>query len=197
MNTEPIVYPGPAEAPVIATVSLPWEVYRADLMKDWYALSALRLAAERRLREMRVEQWTDTARGLQQLAFFTEREEMHVVRDGASAIGCFALSSWPDPDFWGHDSEKDDCLYLYKVMIAPWMAGTGVGRFIINHALNEATERTCVALRLDCWRTNTRLHARWKELGFTHLRTFNIPGRNSGALMEIRLNQLEVTEGGQ
>ena len=181
------IYPGPAEAPEVPEPRQPWYAYRADLLDDWTALSALRLAAERRLREGHIEQWTDTARGLDQLAFFTAREEMYLVREKNTAIGCFALSSWADPDFWHDDPERDECLYLYKVMTAPWMAHQGVGRFMVNFAMEEARERKCTALRLDCWRENKRLHERWQNLGFTKLRTVTLPSRNSGTLMEMRL----------
>jgi len=191
MSDEPIVYPGPAEAPVTSTTGQIWEIQRADLIRDWYALSALRLAAERRLRSMGIQQWTDTARGLDEMAFFTEREDMYLIREGATAIGCFALSSWVDQDIWS-DSDRDECLYLNKVMVAPWMAGTGVGRFIVDHAIIQARERKCIALRLYSRYENTPLYDHWQKLGFTHISTIRAPNGHGGALMEIRFTEPET-----
>ena len=51
------IYPGPAEAPEVPEPRQPWYAYRADLLDDWTALSALRLAAERRHRARALRDW--------------------------------------------------------------------------------------------------------------------------------------------
>lgn len=196
MENEPVVYPGPAEAPVITPVNQPWIIHRADIMRDWYALCALRLAAERRLRAMGIPQWTDTARGLDEMSFFTNRDDMYLIRQGPTAIGCFALTSWVDESVWS-DPDRDECLYLNKVMVAPWMSGTGVGHFIVNHAMEQVRDRKCSALRLYSWYENTPLYQHWQNLGFTHVGTITVPNGNSGALMEMKFGQrptLQPTE---
>jgi len=187
---ERVMYPGPAESPRTASHLFTRVVWRADLDKDWYALSALRLAVERRLREIGVHQLGDTARGLEAMAFFVNRDEMYVVREGPTAIGCFALTSLPDHDFWADDPDRHECLYLRQVLVAPWATGTGVGEFIINHVMSEARDRKCSAVRLDTWYANEKLWQHWEGLGFTSLRTADAPGRDTSVLMERRLTPL-------
>lgn len=184
---EMVTYPGPAESPEIPSNLFTRVIWRAELEKDWYALSALRLAAERDLRERGINQWTDTARGLEQMVFFVNRDEMYLVREGPSAVACFVLTGRPDPDFWADDTERHECLYLHKMIVAPWARDTGLGQFIVDHAMAEADERCCSAVRLDCWKDNEKLKSHFESLGFTYLRTVETPGRNDGVLMERRL----------
>jgi hypothetical protein len=184
---EPTVYPGPAESPETPPHLFTRRVWRAKLDYDWYALSTLRLAAERWLRENGITQWTDHARGLDQMMKYTDHDEMYLVREGPTAVGCFALTDKPDLDFWSGDPERGECLYLNKAITAPWAAHTGVGRFIIDYALAEAAARKCVALRLDCWRGNEKLRSHFESLGFTYLRTAEVRSRNDGVLMEQRI----------
>jgi hypothetical protein len=183
----PVVYPGPAESPETKLGLFTRQVTRASLERDWYALSALRLAAERWLHESGITQWTDTARGLDQMMKYTDRDEMYLVREGPTAVGCFALTNRPDPDFWSGDAERDECLYLNKAIAAPWAAHTGIGRLITDYTMTEARARKCVAARLDCWRGNEKLRQHFESLGFTYLRTVESRGRNDGILMEQRV----------
>jgi hypothetical protein len=192
---EPVVYPGPAESPETKPGLFKRQIMRANLERDWYALSALRLAAERWLRDNGITQWTDHARGLDQMMKYTDRDEMYLVREGPTAIGCFALTNRPDLDFWGDDSERDECLYLNKAITAPWAAHTGVGRLITDYTMTETRARKCVAARLDCWRGNEKLRSHFESLGFTYLRTVELRNRNDGILMEQRLTEPSADNG--
>jgi GNAT superfamily N-acetyltransferase len=183
---EPAIYPGPAESPETKPGLFDRRVWRANMEYDWHGLSALRLAAERSLRSRGIQQWTDTARGLDQMAQYTNRDEMYLVREGPTAVGCFVLTDQPDVDFWADDPDRDECLYLHKVIAAPWAKGTGIGQMIVEYSMAEAKARKCQAVRLDCWRGNDKLREHWESLGFTYLRTAEVAGRNSGVLMEQR-----------
>jgi hypothetical protein len=44
-------------------------------------------------------------------------------------------------------------------------------------------------IRLNCWSTNTRLHAYYIAHGFKHVRTADVPGRMSGALFQREVDQ--------
>jgi hypothetical protein len=185
---EPVIYPGPAESPQTKPGLFERRIIRANMEHDWYALSSLRLGAENWLRANGIVQWHDTARGLDQMARYTNRDEMYLVREGPTAVGCFALTNDADSDFWTGDPDRGDSLYLNKMIAARWVAGTGVGRLITDYSLAEAKARKCVALRLDCWRGNDALRSHFEDLGFTYLRTAVVPNRNDGVLMEQRLD---------
>jgi GNAT superfamily N-acetyltransferase len=160
--------------------------YRAD-ESDWMALVALRLAAERRLRQLSSSQWTDTARGLEQMWQYLERDEMYVIRHGPQAAGCFALTDRSDPEFWSGDPERRQFLYLHKVIVTPDMTGAGVGAYIVAQTMSDAEQRGCLGARLRCWTGNDRLRAVWERHGFTYLRTVPVPGSGADVLMERRL----------
>jgi GNAT superfamily N-acetyltransferase len=135
---------------------------------DWEDLYGLRLAVEERLHAMGGDQWSDTARGLDQLSVFLNHEEVHLVRFIQQLAGAFALTPRWDR-FWDDDPERGHFLYLHKVMTHPAFAGQGVGTWIVSQAMEQALVRG------------------YTGLGFTYLRTSLLPGRSSGVLMEMRL----------
>jgi GNAT superfamily N-acetyltransferase len=157
--------------------------HRAD-DGDWMALVSLRFGAERRLRELGIQQWNDTARGLERLWDYLWRDEVYVVRDGPSAVGCFSMTNTAERGFWVGDPEIAQFLYLHTVIATPYR---GIGAYIVAQALDEARARQLAGVRLDFWKGNDELRAVWERHGFTYLRTVDVPGRDSGALMERRL----------
>ncbi len=60
--------------------------------------------------------------------------------------------------------------------------GQSLGAALLDWAAGRATEAG--RLRLDAWKTNAALHTYYTSLGFTHLRTVDLPHRRSGALFE-------------
>ncbi|HYU83619.1 MAG TPA: GNAT family N-acetyltransferase [Kribbellaceae bacterium] len=73
------------------------------------------------------------------------------------------------------------------------MAGTehgkGYGAAVVEAVAHEARQHRDKWLRLNCWSTNTRLHAYYVALGFRHVRTVDVPGRMSGALFKRDLTR--------
>jgi predicted N-acetyltransferase YhbS len=108
----------------------------------------------------------------------------HVVLDDHSETVASLTLNGPDPDFWTTADAPDTALYLYKFMIGPKARGTGLGDALLNWACTQAQQHGKAWLRLDCWRTNTRLQTYYARRGFAPLRTVQVPGRNSGALMQ-------------
>lgn len=153
----------------------------ATLEDDWDALYRLRKRAEQRVREM--GHGTDMARGLDRMAAYELAGRLYVVRRGRELIACHALVPWGDAAFWTPRELAQDALYLDSAIVDPACAHQGVGRVITGHALAEAAGAGAAFLRLDCQRIPA-LRAHWERLGFTYLRTVEVPGRASGTLME-------------
>ncbi|MEU1238593.1 GNAT family N-acetyltransferase, partial [Micromonospora aurantiaca] len=63
-------------------------------------------------------------------------------------------------------------------------SGHGVGAWMLNQAAQRAAHGGKKWLRLDAWKTNTRLHAYYRHHGFQQLRTVHVPGRGSGTLFQ-------------
>lgn len=155
----------------------------ATLDDDWDALYRLRERAERRVREM--GHGTDMARGLDRMAAYELAGRLYVIRRGRDLVGCHALIPWGDAAFWTAAELAQDALYLDSAIVDPAWAHQGIGAVITGHALREAAETGAAFLRLDCQRIPA-LRAHWERLGFTYLRTVEVPGRTSGTLMERR-----------
>jgi GNAT superfamily N-acetyltransferase len=156
----------------------------ATLERDWDELSALRLAAEKRVQEMGYD--GDFARGLDRMAGYELHDELYVIRQRGALVACHALTPSGDPAFWTPQELAQDALYLDSAMVHPDHAGRGVGSLITRHARDEAAKRGMSLLRLDCQRV-PELRAHWERLGFTWLRDAEVPGRSSGTLMEAKV----------
>jgi ribosomal protein S18 acetylase RimI-like enzyme len=151
---------------------------------DLDALIALRRYAESWLHSAGIEQWTDHARGVTVIKAGIAAGTTYVVLDDQAEIVASLTLNGPDQDFWTADDEPETALYLYKFMIGPKVRGTGLGDSLLDWACAQAQQRGKTWLRLDCWRTNTGLQTYYARRGFTLLRTMQVPGRNSGALMQ-------------
>ncbi|MDQ1305475.1 MAG: hypothetical protein QG671_1306 [Actinomycetota bacterium] len=151
---------------------------------DLDALVGLRRYAEQWLHAEGIDQWTDHARGARTIQTGIATGTSLVVQTAAGGvIASFSLAG-PDLDFWTPGDDLDAALYLYKFMIGPQGRGTGLGDALLDWACSRATEHGKRWLRLDCWRTNTRLQAYYARRGFTLVRTVTVPGRDSGALLQ-------------
>jgi len=167
-----------------------YRIRLADPVFDWDALSWLRAAVEMRLVQMHERAGdvlpTDLARGLDRMAGYAGRDQMYLVLYGQSLIACHALTPDGDPAFWTPEELRQEALYLDNAMVHPSRAHMGLGAVITRHALQEARDRDMEFLRLDCQRGNKKLRSHWENLGFTHKRDTEVPGRASGTLMEVK-----------
>jgi GNAT superfamily N-acetyltransferase len=122
---------------------------------------------------------------------------------GMSPVGTLTLTDWQDPDFadgWAHLANRrgplsvptDDpfAQYVARFAVPPLgrrlFDGT-LGTRMLDYAATIAEVRGASVLRLDCSKTNERLHRYYFEHGFEHVATVEVPGRKSGALFEKRL----------
>jgi len=123
---------------------------------------------------------------LSDLARRVDRGELHIAYDDDTPIGTFALDNKADPEFWHDDPDGTRAGYLHRLTVARHHAGQGIGAKLIDHAADLAADSGRPWLRLDCAKNNTRLHAYYTNLGFTHVRTVDVAHRKSGALFQRR-----------
>ncbi|WP_298323525.1 GNAT family N-acetyltransferase [Haloactinopolyspora sp.] len=105
-----------------------------------------------------------------------------VVRDGGNIIATAILTPHGDRDFWTHAELAQPAFYVAKV--ATLGGHTGIGAAVLDWCGRQAAREGADLLRLDAWRTNTRLHHYYVSQGFSHVRTVTLAHRNSGALFE-------------
>lgn len=152
-------------------------------------------AAARWLTDCGIEQWptsfSESAPRLRKLTEEAARGNVLVwFALGNTPIGTGTLTSWQDPDFaTGWPDQDAQAQYLMRFAVAPTGRRLipGLGSRILDHMFFLAEVRGASALRLDCSKSNTRLHRYYHERGFDHVGTVDVPGRKSGALFERKI----------
>lgn len=136
-----------------------------------------------------VDQWHNEERGRAQMMRLIERDTLRYVHLGSDAvrdpIGTYALSVHADQDFWIDEEQRSArAMYLYKLMIDPGYAGTRLGDALLGQAAVTAQDCYADTLRIDCWRSNTKLHRWFVDRGFRCVADRPVAGRESGMLFE-------------
>jgi GNAT superfamily N-acetyltransferase len=127
----------------------------------------------------------------EELRRYAAAGQLWVFRDAEyddAVVATVVVTHWPDLDFahyWpcGH-SGLFDARYLCRMTVAREVRGNGVGAAVVGFAEWLATCAGVSFLRLDCSKTNTRLHEHYQSLGFERVGTADLPHRLSGALFE-------------
>jgi ribosomal protein S18 acetylase RimI-like enzyme len=166
-------------------VNAPQVIRRAG-EADVPAMVTLRREAEQWLDERGIEQWTQkwTKVGDEKLQRATRQGRAWVLeyaRQDAEIAATVTLGG-PDEDLW--TVEDGPALYLYKLMVARRYAGHGLGALILDWAVDQAAQYGYPCLRLDVWPNNTGLRDYYRAQGFSHVRTADVPGRDTGALYQ-------------
>lgn len=114
-----------------------------------------------------------------------------IASDPRGAIAVITLSPEADPDFaHGWPDGPDDALYIYRMATVRRARGNDIGARLVTWASDRAAHDGHRWLRLDCFRTNTQLHAYYERLGFRRVGTVEHATRGSGALFQRRATQL-------
>ncbi|MEQ4209889.1 GNAT family N-acetyltransferase [Actinopolymorpha sp. B9G3] len=90
----------------------------------------------------------------------------------------------PDTELWTPEEVKEPQTYISRLLVAENHHGKGHGAALLGAVAVQVRGRGDRWIRLNCWTTNTRLHAYYEAHGFEHVRTVDIPGRMSGALFQ-------------
>ncbi|RIQ18272.1 GNAT family N-acetyltransferase [Jiangella rhizosphaerae] len=138
-------------------------------------------AASARLHARGIDQWPRRFAASKVLPDI-EAGRAYVVRDGRPVVATTILSEVGDADFWTPAELADPAYYVSK--IATVDGYTGLGSALLDWCGRQAARQGGELLRLDAWRTNPDLHAYYLARGFRHVRTVELPHRNSGALFE-------------
>lgn len=148
-----------------------------------------------------IDQWPthfseDGGRRMVQLRAEAERGHVYLARYGDQPMGTVTVTDWADPDFsaaWpGGPGDARYVMRLASRRVARALrepGATNLGALLLNIAGGVTLLENARYLRLDCSRTNTRLHAYYEQAGFRPAGTVRVPGRRSGALFQLDLHQ--------
>ena len=103
---------------------------------------------------------------LPELARQVEAGTLLLAQASGRLLGGCIVTSLASP-FWR--DRPAGAAYLGKLVVAPAAAGAGLGVRIASAAEENARERGCGRLRLDCWDRNERLRRYYRELGYAEL----------------------------
>ncbi|UBU15541.1 GNAT family N-acetyltransferase [Nonomuraea gerenzanensis] len=104
--------------------------------------------------------------------------------ESAPPVATIALDDHADPEFWTRADDPGAALYIHKLAVArPW-SGSGLGDALLDWACAVAFSAGLPWLRLDCAKANPRLQGYYRDRGFRHVRTVDLPHRSSGALFQ-------------
>ncbi|MEV6287119.1 GNAT family N-acetyltransferase [Kribbella sp. NPDC051770] len=93
----------------------------------------------------------------------------------------------PEADFWTPEELAEPQTYISRFFVVEH--GKDYGSALLGAVIRRAKDDRKRWIRLNCWSTNTRLHAYYARHGFEHVRTVDVPGRMSGALFQLRLDK--------
>lgn len=127
----------------------------------------------------------------EELRRYAAAGQLWVFRDqgyGRAAVATVVVTHWPDLDFahyWpcGH-AGLFNARYLCRMTVDRSVRGQGVGAVVVDFAGWMARCAGVEFLRLDCSKTNVRLHEHYRSLGFAQVGVADLPHRLSGALFE-------------
>ena len=163
-------------------MSAPFVIRRAE-EGDVAAMIELRREAERWLAERGIKQWTEkwTQVGNEKLLRATRQQRAWILQADSDVAATVTLGG-PDEDLWR--PEDGPALYLYKLIVARRHAGQKTGALLLDWAVDRAARLGYPSLRLDIWPANPGLGDYYRRQGFDHIRTVDVPGRDTGALYE-------------
>lgn len=101
------------------------------------------------------------------------------------SIGALAAITEPDPDFWTPEEMAEPQAYLSRFLTAEH--GRHYGTNLLFQIERLEQYRGSHWIRLDCWRTNKKLHDYYIRHRFERVRTQIVPGRMSGELFQFDL----------
>lgn len=105
-----------------------------------------------------------------------------VVEHAGAPVATITLDHYADPEFWRPADDPDCALYVHRMIVAE--RGTGLGSSLLDWAGAQAEAAGRLYVRLDAWKRNAALHTYYRDQGFAHVRTVDLPHRGSGALFQ-------------
>jgi GNAT superfamily N-acetyltransferase len=109
---------------------------------------------------------------------------VYALRHAASLVAAITIDSRADMELWQPDDDPGCAFYVHRLVVRRRWAGRGIGAFLLDLAAERAAASGLGFIRVDCAKGNGELHGYYKRLGFSHVRTVDLPHRRSGALFQ-------------
>jgi len=104
--------------------------------------------------------------------------------DNGSVIATFTVNRSTYPGLWTEAEQRQPALYVHRLIVARSMSHKGLGAELLDKVTRHARKQGAEFVRVDVWTTNAALHCYYRQHGFRHVRTVDLPGYPSGAVFE-------------
>jgi GNAT superfamily N-acetyltransferase len=158
---------------------------RRAVAEDFDTVMALLADSTAWLRAQGLDQWSTSGTWPPKVRSSLDRGDVWLLLDDGGPVGTVTVEPAGDPDFWTDVELGEPALYVSKLAISRDQAGRELGSLLLEWSRSRAYVLGCTWVRLDAWRTNTRLHRYYRERGWHYVRTCENPGRRSGALFQL------------
>jgi GNAT superfamily N-acetyltransferase len=139
--------------------------------------------ASRWLRSRGIDQWQYPPRR-ETIAHGIAAGECWLVEEDGRVVGTLTVDDCADEDFWRPEHDPDDALYLHRMVTIRDVVGREIGSALLDWTSRRAASLGKCWIRLDAWRSNTKLWRYYTDRGFQHVRTVDLSHRQSGALFQ-------------
>jgi GNAT superfamily N-acetyltransferase len=136
------------------------------------------------LAERGSDQWQSLDRRRCHVQRDLDERTIYLVETGADQVATITVDDLADSDFWLSGDAVDTAVYVHRMVVARDLAGRNLGSAMLDWAGRHAQRRGKSWVRLDAWRTNAALHGYYRDRGFDHVRTRDLPWRGSGVLFQ-------------
>jgi len=127
-----------------------------------------------------IYQWTTEYPNERQFIKDFERNELYLLKQNDTIIGCIVLSVLMDDEYrsvkWLTDSENQ--IYIHRLAIHPNHQGKGFAQQLMDFAENHARNYRFASIRLDTFSQNKRNQRFYEKRGYQKLDDIYLPGQS-------------------
>jgi GNAT superfamily N-acetyltransferase len=113
-----------------------------------------------------------------------QRGSVYIADVDGIPVATLQVDDFADPEFWTAGDAPQSALYVHRMAVSRKYAGSGIGSKMLDWVTLKAASHGKKWVRLDAWKSNVDLHRYYINVGFTHVRTVDLPHRGSGALFQ-------------
>lgn len=132
---------------------------------DWEIVLRILNEAAEWLRSKEIDQWQSAYWTRTLISDGIRNGEVYLARLEGEVVGTITLQ-WSDPRFWG--DTLIDAAYFHRLAIKREYAAKGLGRVLVEWAVNRAKAAGESFLRLNCSFENQRLRRYYEDAGFSY-----------------------------
>lgn len=146
------------------------------------------------LRDQGLDQWSNWKQWPPKITSAIEQRRTYILLDGDKIAGTVSIDQEGDADFWNPEELAQPCLYLHKLATRPSYAGQELGQLMLDWARDYAYQNNLPIVRIDCWRSNPKLHQYYRKRGWQYVRTESPSHRYSGTLLQIESQAMPAAQ---